>query len=160
MPPPLGEVSWLGDDGGGNFSGGSHPRLGCRLGSCAPVGRVQDRRSWQRRPVRGRAPPALAHPPPAPMLFERGGRAGAGGGIIFYILSFSKRVTAPFEPPDGRGSRGKIFLFGDGGAFGGKLLQLPKGGSCRGEGANTGSQAILSALCHGGLAVAAVFFGK
>ena len=44
--------------------------------------------------------------------------------------------------------------------FGGQLLQSPKGDSCHGEGANTGSRAILSALCPGGLAVAAVFFGK
>ena len=35
------------------------------------------------------------------------------------------------------------------GAFGGQLPQSPKGDSCHG-GANTGSQAILSALCHGG----------
>ena len=41
--------------------------------------------------------------------------------------------------------------------FGGQLPQSPEGDSCRGEGANTGSQDILSALCPGGLAVAAVF---
>src|SRR5699024_10332730 len=31
------------------------PCLAYRLGSCAPVGRVQDRPEWQRRPVRDRA---------------------------------------------------------------------------------------------------------
>ena len=36
------------------------------------------------------------------------------------------------------------------GAFEGQLLQSPKGDSCRGEGANTGSRAVLSALCPGG----------
>ena len=40
------------------------PGLACRLGSCAPVGRVQDRPKRELRPVRGRAPPALAHPLP------------------------------------------------------------------------------------------------
>ena len=64
-----------------------------------------------------------------------------------------------WNPRWGR-KRGKIiYLFGDG-VFGGKLLQSPKGDSCRGEGVNTGSRATLSALCPGGLAVAAVFFGK
>ena len=82
------------------------------------------------------------------------------GETILYISFQRGSWRSPFGTPHGGGSRGKIFLFGDGGAFGGKLLQLPKGGSCRGEGANTGSQAILSALCPGGLAVAAVFFGK
>ena len=60
------------------WSGSAHPRLAkrwaslevptpclaCRLGSCAPVGRVQDRPKRELRPVRGRAPPALAHPLP------------------------------------------------------------------------------------------------
>ena len=33
------------------FPRGSHPRLACRLGSCAPVGRVQDRPERKRRPA-------------------------------------------------------------------------------------------------------------
>ena len=70
------------------------------------------------------------------------------------------RPSSPFETPGGERKRGKIiYLFGDG-VFGGKLLQSPKGDSCRGEGVNTGSRATLSALCPGGLTVAAVFFGK
>ena len=63
-----------------------HPRLGCRFGSCAPVGRVQDRRSWQRRPVRGRAPPALAHPPPAPRLWRKLFPFWRGRGILILIF--------------------------------------------------------------------------
>ena len=104
-------------------------------------------------------PPPL--PPPTHALFGRRKAALAReGDFIFHTLSFSKRATAPFETPGGERKRGKIiYLFGDG-VFGGKLLQSPKGDSCRGEGANTGSRAVLSALCPGGLAVAAVFFGK
>ena len=55
--------------GGGRISpAGSGP-------GCAPVGRIQDRRSWQRRPVRGRAPLALAHPS------SRGLSPKATGGV-------------------------------------------------------------------------------
>ena len=61
----------------------AHPRLACRLRSCAPVGRVQDRPKRELRPVRGRAPPALAHPLPRPYLKDISSLAGAGGGNCF-----------------------------------------------------------------------------
>ena len=121
------------------------------------------------------------YPPPYPLPrthSSEGGRcAGAGGGVLFYRSHFkggdgrqwrpsiadrggSRDQAPPFGTPGGERKRGKIiYLFGDG-VFGGKLLQSPKGDSCRGEGVNTGSRATLSALCPGGLTVAAVFFGK
>ena len=75
------------------------PSLACRLGSCAPVGRVQDRPKWQRRPVRGRAPPALAHP--LARLYHGGisNLAGAGGGILFLnIKRIFKGTPSPCTP--------------------------------------------------------------
>ena len=102
---------------GGGYKGGAqppfeeitrenlpNPRLACRLGSCAPVGRVQDRPEWQRRPVRGRAPPALAHPLPRPYFCERKGCAGAGGGD-YSIHLISKGALPPLKPPKGQGKR-------------------------------------------------------
>ena len=101
-----------------------------------------------------------------------------GRGRIFYISHFKggrwspvatvhrrprrqPRPSSPFETPGGERKRGKIiYLFGDGGLLEDNSPSRPEDDSCRGEGANTGSQAVLSALCPGGLAVAAVFFGK
>ena len=47
--------------------------LGCRLGCCSPVGSAQHRPRREPRPVRGRAPLALAHP----TTRTAGGPAGA-----------------------------------------------------------------------------------
>ena len=123
---------------------------------------------------------ALLSPPPAPSrCYSLHGRYPRrnGRGRLFYTSHFKggrwspvatvhrrprrqPRPSSPFGTPGGERKRGKIiYLFGDG-VFGGKLLQSPKGDSCRGEGVNTGSRATLSALCPGGLTVAAVFFGK
>ena len=71
--------------------------LACRLGSCAPVGRVQDRRSWQRRPVRGRAPLALAHPPPVRLVGYNQYLFGTGGGS-FSKIEFFRGLHPPRTP--------------------------------------------------------------
>ena len=66
------------------------PRLACRLGSCAPVGRVQDRPKRELRPVRGRAPLALAHPPSRAHTMEVYVPSPARGGGVYSIISFQR----------------------------------------------------------------------
>ena len=46
----------------GFLAGAEGLSLACRLGCCSPVGSAQHRPKRQLRPVRGRAPLALAHP--------------------------------------------------------------------------------------------------
>ena len=102
------------------------PRLTCRLGSCAPVGRVQDRRSWQRRPVRGRAPLALAHPLPCSYQAKGDSPRHGRGKILLYISFQRGSWRSPFETPTGRKVRGgNTFLVI--GAFGGYSLRHAAG---------------------------------
>ena len=63
------------------------PGLACRLGRWSPVATVQRRPKRELRPVRSRAPPALAHP--LPRSYSKGifYLAGAGGGLLFYNLN-------------------------------------------------------------------------
>ena len=77
------------------------PRLACRLGSCAPVGRVQDRPKRELRPVRGRAPLALAHPPSRAHTMEVYVPSPAREGGVYSIISFQRGELSlpPFENP-------------------------------------------------------------
>ena len=74
------------------------PGLSSRFGRWSPVATVQRRPEWQRRPVRGRAPPALAHPLPRPDLGDICNLAGAGGGISFKIKLDFQGGVAPLDP--------------------------------------------------------------
>ena len=77
------------------------PGLACRLGRWSPVATVQRRPKWQRRPVRGRAPLALAHPLPRPDLGDVFYLSGAGGRDKS-IISFQRGAwRPPLWPPHG-----------------------------------------------------------
>ena len=102
------------------------PRLAYRLGSCAPMGRVQDRRSWQRRPVRGRAPPALAHPLPCSYQAKGDSPRHGRGKILLYISFQRGSWRSPFVSPTGRKVRGGNTFLGIG-AFGGYSLRHAAG---------------------------------
>ena len=102
------------------------PRLAYRLGSCAPVGRVQDRRSWQRRPVRGRAPLALAHPLPCSYQGKGDSPRHGRGKILLYISFQRGSWRSPFVSPTGKKvGGGNTFLVI--GAFGGYSLRHAAG---------------------------------
>ncbi len=98
------------------------PRLAYRLGSCAPVGRVQDRRSWQRRPVRGRAPLALAHPLPCSYQAKGDSPRHGRGKILLYISFQRGSWRSLFVSPTGKkvGGGNTFLVIGD---FGGYSLR-------------------------------------
>ena len=74
-----------------------------------PFLRIQCRESYPppsrlpARSVRGRAPPALAHPPPVREMGEGGWPVGTGGGD-YSIHLISKGAVAPFVSPTGERS--------------------------------------------------------
>ena len=71
-----------------------------------PFLRIQCRESYPppsrlpARSVRGRAPPALAHPPPVRGMSGRGWLVGTGGGVLFYTSHF-KGGCCPLCIPHG-----------------------------------------------------------
>ena len=91
------------------------------------------------------------YPLPRTNSLRRGRCAGAGGGRSFYTSHFkggdgrqwrpsiadrggSRDQAPPFGTPDGGGSRGKIFLFGDGGLLEGNSSSRRKVTAAAGRG--------------------------
>ena len=69
--------------------------LGCRLGCCSPVGSAQHRPRREPRPVRSRAPLALAHPSARGFGVDVGERSQERGraGVTQFSPQIAKQVV-------------------------------------------------------------------